>query len=244
MEIGLIVQARLGSTRLSNKIARHLSGSFSLLDYLLNNLSRTGYPLIVAFPDNEAHRKFSETVQTKGVHFHFGSEADVLQRFIGAADQYGLAAFARICGDNPFLNNDLLFDLIKAWKSELDYATYFNSADIPAPKTHFGLFAEMVNVSALKKVNLATTENHFHEHVTPYFYEHSQQFRIKKLAMPEPLFSGVPLRLTIDTEEDLSHVKQVIDQVKDPQEWKKIISYCQQHGLLEQMERIINANVK
>jgi spore coat polysaccharide biosynthesis protein SpsF (cytidylyltransferase family) len=244
MKLGIVVQARLGSTRLPQKIMQPVTDQLTLLEYELENLKGLGVPVIIASPDDAEHRAFHRNLKTNGIEFFLGDEVDVLKRFLDCAHAFSLTSVIRVCGDNPFLNRGFLEELIGAWSEEFDYASFFNVASLPAIRTHYGLFAEVMKVATMERINTEVKDVYAHEHVTPYFYEHPELFRIQRLSMPEPLYTGLPLRLTVDTADDLAHARAIAAGVPDTQRWPDIIAYCRETGMLRKMETIITSNAK
>lgn len=244
MELGLIVQARLGSTRLPGKIGLPLVGDLNVLEYQLRNLRGINLPIIVAFPDTPEHKDFARTLKVSGVSFFFGDEYDVLERFIACADKFLLTHVIRICSDNPFLNLVFLEQLCSRENEEFDYVSYFTGEGKPAMKTHYGLFAERIALASLRKIRSLTDDLYYHEHVTPFIYENQALFNVKKIEMPEPLLSGLTLRLTLDSLVDLECARQIVNRVKDPQDWRAIARFCLQSGIDTIMKTEIERNSK
>lgn len=243
MKPGIVVQARLGSSRLSNKMKEEIIPGVNVLEFVTRPLAALGYPLVIAMPDSPDHREFAASLEAGTRNFHFGSEQDVHQRFLTAAGEYGFDAVVRVCADNPFLNVGYLKELLAAWNPDLDYLTFFDKSGTPAMKTHYGLFAEIASVDRLRAIRNLTTDPYYLEHVTPYFYEHPGSFRIGRLPMPEPFWSGIPLRLTLDTSADLENLRLIAGSV-DVQHVEAILAYVTKTGLLARMQSEILRNAK
>lgn len=210
---------------------------------MVQPLKRLGLPTVIAFPDTDEHRKFSQRLSLSEVSFFFGAEKNVLERYRLAASHFGFTSIVRICGDNPFLNVSFLDDLVRQWNDSLDYLSYFTSAGTPAVKTHYGLFSEIARVSALDEIARRTTEAYHLEHVTPYFYEHTELFRVGKVSMPEPFLSGMPLRFTLDTEEDLETLQWIARNV-DVQNIGDLVEFCGSEEIQIAMSEQIAKNSK
>lgn len=209
MSLGIVVQARLGSSRLPSKITEEITPGCNVLEFLIRPLVSIGLPVVIAFPDTPEHRQLSMRLNAGNVSFFFGPEFDVHRRFVDAGQYFGFTSVVRVCGDNPFLNMNFVKNLIGEWNEDLDYLSYFDKAGRPAMKTHYGLFAEIARLSALESIRSKTTDAYYLEHVTPYFYEHPAEFHTGRLAMPEPFWSGAPLRFTLDTKEDLETLRSL-----------------------------------
>ena len=105
MNIGIIIQARMGSTRLPGKILKPFYGGKTLLETLLDDLHKVeGAKVIVATSVNENNDKLVTFLKEKGELVFRGSENDVLDRFIKAAEINDVDGIVRICSDNPFMD--------------------------------------------------------------------------------------------------------------------------------------------
>ena len=141
MNIGIIVQARMGSTRLPGKILKQFYGDKTLLETLLENLHKVqGSKVIVATSVNENNDQLERFLTEKGELVFRGSENDVLDRFIKAAEANNVDGIVRICSDNPFMDWHGIAQLVeKAKASDADYIG-FRINDKPSILTHFGFW--------------------------------------------------------------------------------------------------------
>lgn len=203
---GIILQARVLSTRLPGKILLPFYEDHTILGLLLDRLGKAdlGLPIVVATSQNPADDPIVALCQKKGVHCFRGNENDVLQRFIDAAEHYGLTEVIRICSDNPFLSVDYIRELIReaSGSHRHDYISFCDINGLPSIKTHWGLFTEYVTCKALREVRRQTTEPLYREHVTNYVYANRDVFDVSLVPAPAILFSRTDLRFTIDTATD------------------------------------------
>lgn len=241
--LGIIIQARLTSTRLPGKITQEIAHGRNSLEMVITTSKASGLPVVVAMPDDQAHKELSRTLHDEDVQYYFGSEENVLLRFVAGARAAGFTAVVRVCSDNPFLNLAYLNELVASWSDAWDYATWFTSSGIPAMKTHYGLFSEIARVSAMEEVLQKTSERHYLEHVTPWFYEHQELIRIRKLHMPAPFWTGVPIRLTLDTANDLRTIRRLAAET-NPQDIRAVLEFCKNEEIAQDMKREIEANTK
>lgn len=250
MNIGLIVQARMGSTRLPRKILKHFHGEYTLIETLLNNLHKVeGAKVIVATSINANDDELEQFLTAKGELVYRGSENNVLDRFIKAAEANNVDGVVRICSDNPFMDWHGIADLInKAKESDADYIG-FRVNGIPSIKTHFGFWGEFVKLDALKHV-LVTTEDGTpaHEHVTIHIYTHPDQYKCEWIECPSYLQDRNDIRLTIDTPDDMVNAQKVYSDLKaqdDNFNLEQVIEYLDTHQYLKKsMLKIINNNQK
>ncbi|HHW12626.1 MAG TPA: NTP transferase domain-containing protein, partial [Firmicutes bacterium] len=105
MDTAIIVQARMGSTRLPGKIMKKVLGK-PLLEYQLERLLRVKLAdkVIIATTDNGEEQPIIDLCQRLGVPYFRGPEQDVLARYYGAATQYGADVVVRITSDCPLID--------------------------------------------------------------------------------------------------------------------------------------------
>ena len=208
MKTGIILQARTGSTRLPGKMTMDFFAGNTILDILLQRLKKY-FPeilIVVATTTNEKDEAMVVAAQRNDVEFFRGSEQDVLQRFVDAANHFGLTHVVRVCADNPMLSPSLLSALLHAWgDGAADYCSYQLPNGTPTIRSHYGLFCEGVRTDALKKVIASTDDSFFHEHVTNYLYNHPEEFNLQFIPAPEILNQYPQIRLTIDTAGDFEN---------------------------------------
>lgn len=250
MNIGIIVQARMGSTRLPGKILKRFYGEYTLLETLLNNLHKVeGAKVIVATSFNENNDELEQFLIDKGEIVYRGSENDVLDRFIKASEANNVNGIVRICSDNPFTDWHGVAELVKKAKnSDADYIG-FRINDTPSIKTHFGFWGEFVKLDALKLV-MTTTKvgTPAHEHVTIHIYTHPAEYKCEWIECPSFLQGRKDIRLTIDTQDDLVNAQKVYFDLKalnDNFDLKQVVEYLDDHqDLKNSMLKNISNNQK
>ena len=213
-DVKVIIQARTGSTRLPQKMILPFyeeNGIFSLiLKRLTSAINKED--IILATSTNVNNDVLENIAKNNGVNCFRGSENDVLQRFIDAANEFNAKKIIRVCADNPFLDLEFLNFLLDNFKkSDYDYMSFMTSNGTPTIKTHYGFWAEAVTLNALKKVKSMTDENLYHEHVTNFIYANPNDFNIKFFNIPEEIDSHDDIRLTIDTKIDFYTQKEIFN---------------------------------
>jgi spore coat polysaccharide biosynthesis protein SpsF len=210
--IAFFIQARTGSTRLTNKVLLPFDEETSILGILIKKLqiNFSEIPLVVctsSLTNDDAIVTFCEILN---VTCFRGSESNVLERFIAAAKHFETEVVIRICADNPFLDMGFIAELLKFYHENpnADYWSFKNASDTPAIRTHFGLFAEMVTVKALEKVSELTNDPLYTEHVTNYIYS-NDIFRSQLKTLPDFLNHRNDLRFTIDDAVDFKLLQEV-----------------------------------
>lgn len=202
MKVVAIVQARMGSTRLPNKVLRPINGT-PMISLLLARLSRAREvdEVIVATSENPANDRLAEHVLTEGFACFRGSENDVLQRFVGAAQRHAADLVVRITADCPLTDPEIVDACIREFRSgEFDYLSNSRPATFPD-----GLDVEVMTRASLERADREAREPAEREHVTPYIRE-SEQFRIGVMRNAEDLSA---LRWTVDEIADYAVVSRV-----------------------------------
>ncbi len=220
--IGIIIQARIGSTRLPGKILRPFYKDKTILDIIIETLEQFGIKLILAFPFGSENNILAEKYGLK-IIFR-GSEENVLERIIKAAEFNNVDTIIRVCADNPFLDFGLLHDLLIKMDDETDYLSY-KINNIPAIKTHFGFFSEVVCLKTLKDIASRTQEKLYREHVTNYIYSHERLYKIKWITAPDKILKNNSIRLTIDTIDDFITAKEIYYQIFPEINYDTVIDY-------------------
>ncbi|MCU0435157.1 MAG: glycosyl transferase family 2 [Bacteroidia bacterium] len=246
-ETGIIVQARMGSTRLPGKVLMPFYENRSILEILLQRLQQNAarVPVWLATSALQADDAVATVAAEAGVGCFRGHETDVLQRFTQAAQQAGFTRIIRVCADNPFLDAGLLDELIAAsMVSTADYCSYQLSGALPAIRSHWGIFAEYVTLDALKRAADATADMFYHEHVTNYIYGHPEKFNVQWINAPEGVYENLSVRLTIDTPEDFAALQQLYTDLANnskPITFKNILAELKSRpALREEMQRQID----
>lgn len=250
MELGIIIQARMGSSRLPGKILRPFYKDKKLIDILLDNLHQIkDVKIIIATSEDNKNQPLVDYLEKRGELIFRGAENDVLDRFIKAAEKYNLDALIRICSDNPFLDVEGVKELIEtAKKSDADYIG-FRINNKPSIQTHFGFWGEFVRLEALKKVaNNPESTDLDKEHVTYHIYNHQENFKCEWIPGPLYLQNRNDIRLTVDTIEDFNNAAKVyseLDMNNLPIILPNVINYLDSHiDIKESMLLNISKNSK
>ena len=202
MKIVAIVQARMGSTRLPNKVMKPIGG-VPMIEVLLTRLAcaEEVNEIMVATSADSRNQPLADHVNALGYKCYRGSEDDVLDRYVQAAELANADILVRITGDCPLVDPALVDEVIRRFKAaNVDY--YSN---IRPPTFPDGLDIEVFTLAALEKAAQETSKPFDHEHVTPYLRE-SGRFAQAGMQHSEDL-SG--LRWTVDEPADYDVVSKV-----------------------------------
>jgi len=202
MKTVAIVQARMGSTRLPNKVMK-IIGGVPMIELLLERLSRSRQidQIVLATSTDDRNTPLVKHVQSLGYTCIRGSEADVLDRYLVAARQVQADIVVRITGDCPLIDPSLVDQAISIFKSKgIDYLGTASPATYPD-----GLDTEVFSLEALERAGIETQDPFDREHVTPYFRKQAF-FKTASLTHSEDL-SG--LRWSVDEPTDFEVITKV-----------------------------------
>lgn len=204
MKVVAIVQARMGSTRLPNKVMMPIDG-VPLIELLLSRLSKSREinQIVLATSTCNSNQPLVEHVKSLGYQCERGSERDVLDRFVQTARACKADTVVRITGDCPLVDSDLVDKVICEFKkSKVDYCSNTNPPTFPD-----GLDVEVFTFKALVKASTESKSDFGREHVTPYLREKGL-FKSSSVQHETDL-SG--LRWTVDEPDDLALIKDIFD---------------------------------
>lgn len=196
-----IVQARLTSSRLPNKVLMTLGDSNKTVLEHVNERLRMSHlidEVVFAIPDTDLNDSLEVFLKERTIPYYRGSENDVLERFYQCSLKYNPEIVVRATCDNPCVDWKMTDEMIAMLK-DYDYVKYHN-----AP---LGTGVEVFTYSSFLKVYKEATTEAQHEHVTPYYYQNPELFEIGTYEFKQILSKDY--RLTMDTDED-NQVMQAI----------------------------------
>jgi spore coat polysaccharide biosynthesis protein SpsF len=212
-KIGVIVQARMTSTRLPGKVLKELDKSETVLDVLIKRLklSKLTDIIIIATTPDKKNQLIIENAESHNVSWFVGDEENVLERYYLAAKEYKLDTIIRITSDCPFNDPKILDEMINFFSNN-DY-DYIKNVDENLDYIR-GFEIEIFTFEVLERVFKLAELKSEKEHVTYYIYTHPEQFKILKYEY-EILNKYNDLRLTIDEIEDLRICREVYKRLKE-----------------------------
>ncbi len=208
--LGIVIQARMGSTRLPGKILHPIVGR-PLLDHVLGRLAGLQHSarIVIATSNTPPDDVVVAFCAERGVDCFRGSEQDVLARYYECARQRGFDQVLRLTGDNPFTDVDELDRLIEFHLvGGYDYSSSFEELPV-------GVGAEIFTFAALERSFQEGHAPHHREHVDEYILENRDLFRTGRLVVPERK-RHPEVRLTVDTSEDLRRAQFVAEHATGP----------------------------
>ena len=172
--IAAIIQARTGSTRLTNKVFRQLCGK-PLIWHVINRLkySQKIDKIILATTQNDNDNIIEDWALENNIPYFRGNENDVLNRYYNCAKYFQVDTIVRITADDPFKDPQIIDKVINLFaEKNLDFAYNNNPPTFPE-----GLDTEVFSFDSLRKAHINSIDPFEREHVTQYFYRNPSIFR-------------------------------------------------------------------
>ncbi|MFC0271924.1 cytidylyltransferase domain-containing protein [Metabacillus herbersteinensis] len=205
MKTLIIIQARMGSTRLPGKVLKPL-GESVVLDYVISRCKQVSQveEVIVATSTLKQDDVIINWCKEHDVTCFRGSEDDVLKRYYTCAKPHNPDYIIRVTADCPFVDYHLANQINDAMKKKPADFVIVNG------KLPRGLVVEMIAFSALEYMYKHGHKSRYREHVTYYAYEFPEKFNQTEVTAPCSL-QHPELRITLDTKEDYQLCVAVAD---------------------------------
>ena len=218
MTVGIIVQTRTGSTRLSGKVMMKADDKLLMVDYVINQLkhSKLHDEIVIATTDLKQDDVIFDYVTNRNIPCFRGDEKNVLERHYQCAKKYAFSTIVRIPSDKPLIDPTIVDSVIEKFQSNsYDYISNFsvdvNDNDRFIQSYPSGTEVEIFSFTALETVWKNATSEHDKEHVTPYIYTQPEKFKIFTLKSEKNLSQ---FRWALDYENDLKLIRIIISKIQ------------------------------
>lgn len=203
MTVGVVLQARVSSSRLPGKVLLPLMGEPMLVRQLERLRHATTIDdLVIATSDDPSDDELTFELEQRGYSVFRGSLNNVLERFIGAGRSIGADTVVRLTGDCPLIDARIVDECVSLFKaSDCDYASNTHPPTFPD-----GLDVEVTSMRVLADVLARATQTAELEHVTWGIWNRPTLYRVVNFANPVDMSHH---RWTVDTPQDFGFVEWV-----------------------------------
>jgi spore coat polysaccharide biosynthesis protein SpsF len=200
-----IVEARFASTRLPGKVLLPIVGK-PMLTLMIERLqrARTIDEIVIATSANPADDAIALLATDMGAHVFRGSEEDVLDRVVKAAQSRNADIIVETTGDCPLIDPGIVDKVVGDF---LMGGADFVSNVLPHT-TPRGTDVRVFWAKDLAEINVRSQDPADHEHVSLHFWEHPERYRCRNVETDLPE-AAAHLRLTVDESADLELVREV-----------------------------------
>lgn len=196
------------SSRLPGKVLIEAAGK-PMLAHMVERLRRVPQldDIIIATTVNAADDPVVELAEQLGVSSYRGSEDNVLDRVLRAAQTHSVDLIVETTGDCPLIDPAIVSQTIAFYlANEFDYAS-----NALVPRTYpVGMDTQIFTTDVLADVARRTDAPDDQEHVSLFIYNNPDLYKIAAVKAA-PHHTAPELRLTLDTPEDLVIIRQVFE---------------------------------
>jgi len=220
--IDIILQARMGSTRLPNKTMIEIEGK-PMLAHIINRITKSKLAdrviiITTELPEDDVIVKFAKE---NNIEYFRGSENDVLDRYYQAAKHFGTEIVVRATADDPLKDPKIIDKVIQAFLDNPGYNYVSNTIKPTYPE---GIDIEVMSFNTLEKAWKECKDNFFREHVTHEITKNKkEEYKL----------------LNIEHNEDISHMRWTVDNPEDMNFAKEVYKYLYKEGEVFHMEEVL-----
>lgn len=204
------IEARMGSTRLPGKMFADIHGK-PAIERVVERAHACLYvdEVVLATTTEPADDVLVDWAAETGVAFFRGSEEDVLGRVVAAHEFHGSDLVVEITGDCTLLDPGVVDMGIATWThNECDVVS--NTARTSFP---MGIDVQVYPLPLLQAVAANIYDVAVREHVSLYFYQNEEKYRVIHLQAP-PVWHDPQLRFQLDYPEDLAFQREVYSRLE------------------------------
>jgi spore coat polysaccharide biosynthesis protein SpsF len=212
VKVAVIVQARLGSTRLPGKVLLPLAGK-PLLQRMLERVAAASTPfeLVVATTTENQDQPIRDLCRDMGVRCFSGHPLDLLDRHYRAARECQADVVVKVPSDCPMIDPgviDRVLGYYLAQPAEYDFVSNLHPASYPD-----GNDVEVIPFSVLASAWGEAMRPLEREHTTPFIWDQPGRFRIGNVRWETGLDFSATHRWTIDYQEDYALLAWVFEEL-------------------------------
>lgn len=207
MRVGVILLARMSSSRLPGKVLKEVCGK-PILEHIINRLKNISMVehLVLATTVNPNDDVLEKFCNTQDLEYFRGSEDNVLERCIKAAEAFNLDVIIRMGADTPFADWEVINEMMAVFLKEhqkgnrLEYLSNNLKRSYP-----LGLDADIMTLDCFRRIDIETKGftkelRKLNEiNVVPYVHQNLDKFKTYSFYKD---FDYSHLRWTLDTPED------------------------------------------
>ncbi len=228
MKTGIVILARVQSSRLPGKVLQKI-GSRTILEILLENIiPNNPHPVVLAIPDDAANDIVVQLVKEKNIPVEIfrGFNDSPSARMLAVAEKRGWEYVVRLTHDNPLVDPWILRQQIK--HAEHDQLEYCYNSLMPQ-----GTTGEVIRVDALKKILSKVAPGKGTEYLTYLL----RQEGIRQDEFIPAISYQYKARLTVDYPMDLVLLRLINNSLASNYKLLDIINFLKRNRYLLELNR-------
>lgn len=239
MKTNIMLQARMSSNRLPNKVLKPILGKPMLAHQIARLKNVKNVDKIIVVTSNETtDDAIADLCNTIEVNCFRGDLHNVLDRFYQASQQYLCEHIVRLTGDCPLIDANVVDNVIALHQVQnFDYTSNCEPATFPD-----GLDVEVMTAQALKSAWSQARKPSELEHVTPFIRNNPQQYNCGSYMHACDLSSH---RWTVDEKEDFDFVEKIYQGLYSSNKsfnLNDILKYLEKHPELVKINQSFSRN--
>ena len=203
MSIIAILQARMSSTRLPNKVLKLIVNK-PMLQLQIERIQQAKLidKIVVATSTMDEDNTIEQLCYQLNISCYRGSLDNVLDRFYQAASKFNATHIVRLTGDCPLIDPQIIDNVVALHlKQKSDYTSNCRIPCLPD-----GLDVEIINKNSLKTSWIYASRPSEKEHVTQYIRNNEDLFKLVDYQHSPDLSAH---RWTVDEPDDFEFVNKV-----------------------------------
>lgn len=204
------IEARMGSSRLPGKVLKEINGRPAIECLALRlQQAQSLDAVVLATSLSPKDDVLAQWAQSYGMPVVRGSEEDVLGRVIEAQRAMDADIVVEVTGDCILLDPTIIDMGVETFfGNDCDVVTNVRKASFP-----LGMDVQVFRLDDLVQVGEKVDDPAVREHVSLYFYEHPEIFRVMHLFAPSR-WRWPELRTMLDYPEDLDFIRAVYERLE------------------------------
>jgi spore coat polysaccharide biosynthesis protein SpsF len=208
MKVVVVVQARLGSSRLPGKVLLPLAGA-PLLQRMLERVlaAREVDEVVVATTRAPRDEPLRELGRRLGLRVVSGHESDLLDRHRDAAQASRADVIVKVPSDCPLIDPAVIDRVVASYRAVPDAVDFVTN--LHPPTWPDGNDVEVMPVSVLEIAWHEARRPFEREHTTPFVWDQPERFRLLNVESDLERDLSRSHRFTIDYPEDYALIERV-----------------------------------
>jgi len=231
MKTAIFISVRTKSTRLPQKALLTIKGR-TLIEHLIDRLKLSKLPdlIVLCTSTNPDDTILVDIAKKNGIEYFRGSENDVLDRYLKAAEKFNVDFAVIVLGDATFCDPEYIDKTIELFKRT-------NADFIRIPELPIGTFVYGLKIEALRKVCQIKDETD--TEVWAGYFTEPGIFDVRDLKVEDEDLKHPEVRLVIDYPEDFELIKEIFNRLYKK---GKIISLKEALELLKEHPELLEIN--
>ncbi len=207
------IEARMTSKRLPGKVLKKINNKYPIIEliYLRVMKSKLIDNICVSTTNKKTDNILVKYLKKKNIDYFRGEEKNVLKRIIDTAKLYNPEIIIQLTGDNPFLDAEIIDDMIKYFKKKKCHFLTNNAFGVSSNREFpHGMTVNIFYFRDLVKNYKYCNKKELKEHTSLYFFrEGRKKFKTYNMPIKKKWKKNFLPRLTVDEKLDLRFINRI-----------------------------------